>query len=64
MRRLLIKPLPTALLGPVALQAVMILVGLLRHNLTSLMASQPKTDAKAIRETYVSVTLILLRRAT
>jgi len=33
----------------------MILVGLLRHNLTSLMASQPKTDAKAIRETYVTV---------
>jgi len=52
------------MLGPVALQAVMILVGLLRHNLTSLMASQPKTDAKAIRETYVSVASMLLRPAT
>ena len=34
-------------------QLVMILVGLLRHNITILMSSTPKVDAKGVREAYV-----------
>ena len=30
----------------------MFLVGILRHNITIIMAAQPKVDPKAIRETY------------
>ena len=32
---------------------VMILVGLLRHNITILFSSTPKVDPKAVREAYV-----------